>query len=79
MSSQYLDFVLVRDTGKTHVYGVDSRSQGTRLALIRWYGAWRQYVIEPEAGTIWNATCLQDVISFIAGLMEARRFRGGAA
>ena len=76
MSSQYLDFVLVNDTGKTRVYSVDSRSQGSRLAVIRWYGAWRQYVIEPEPKTIWNATCLQDVIAFIARLMEARRYRG---
>ena len=77
MSSPYLNFVLVRDTGKTRVYSVNSRSQVSRLAIIRWYGAWRQYVLEPEPGTIWNTTCLQDVITFIGGLMEARK--GGAA
>ena len=78
MSSQYLDFVLVHDTGKTRIYSVDSRSQGSRLAIIRWYGAWRQYVLEPEPDTGWNTGCLQDVIAFIGGLMEARRFRGPA-
>ncbi len=70
---KYLDFVLVHDTGKTQVYSVDSRSQHARLATIRWYGAWRQYVLEPESETVWNTTCLMDIVEFIDELMAARK------
>ena len=70
--SKYLDFTLIADTGKTKVYGVLSRSQDSRLAIIRWYGAWRQYVLEPEAGTIWNNGCLMEVIAFMQPLMVER-------
>ena len=41
VSSQYLNFVLVHGTGKTRIYSVDSRSQGSQLAVIRWYEACR--------------------------------------
>ena len=71
--SQYLQFRLVNDTGKTQTYSVDSRSGGYRIAIIKWYGAWRQYTLFPEPDTVWNKTCLQDVIAFIGELMEARR------
>ncbi len=70
--SRYLDFVLIQDTGKTRVYSVDSLSSGSRLALIKWYGAWRQYTLQPEPDTIWNKGCLQDVIGFVDLLMESR-------
>jgi hypothetical protein len=71
--SEYLDFTLIHDTGKTQTYGVDSRSGGHCLAIIKWYGAWRQYTLFPEPDTIWNKTCLRDVIAFIDSLMEARK------
>jgi hypothetical protein len=70
--NEYLDFVLVRDTGKTKVYSVDSRSQGARLAILNWYGPWRQYTLSPEPDTVWNKTCLLDVINFIDKLMRER-------
>ena len=71
--SKYLAFRLIKDSGKTQVYSVDSRSGGYRLAIIKWYGAWRQYTLFPEPDTVWNTTCLQDVNAFIDGLMEARK------
>lgn len=73
--SKYLDFVLVKDTGKTQVYSVDSRSHGHRLAIIHWYGPWRQYTLEPEPDTIWNTTCLEDIITFINSRMGERKPR----
>jgi hypothetical protein len=70
--SEYLDFVMVHDTGKTKVYSVDSRSQGARLGLLKWYGPWRQYTLMPEPDTVWNKTCLLDITAFIDGLMRER-------
>ena len=77
--SKYLAFRLVNDVGrdgrlpKTQTWSVDSRSGGYRLAIIKWYRAWRQYTLFPEPNTVWNKTCLQDVNAFIDGLMEARK------
>ena len=75
MASEYLDFRLTRDTGKTQVYSVDSRNHGDQLGVIKWYGAWRQYVLETRAGIVWNNGCLRDVTGFIEGLMRERRAR----
>lgn len=75
--SKYLNFHRLIFTGKTLRYSVDSRSGGYRLGIIKWYGAWRQYVLFPESNTVWNKTCLQDVNAFIDGLMEARSSRQG--
>lgn len=73
MESEYLVFTEVADTGKTKVWDVMSRSGGYRLAQIRWHGAWRQYVLRPEAQTIWNTGCLTDVQTFIRQQMAARK------
>lgn len=73
MASKYLDFRLQRDTGKTKTFGIYSRIHGDRLGTIHWYIAWRQYVLSPELGTIWNKGCLQDINGFIDGLMRERR------
>ena len=73
MASEYLDFRLTRDTGKTQVYSVDSRNHGDQLGVIKWYGPWRQYVMETRSGVVWNKTCLLDITAFIDGLMRERR------
>ncbi len=73
--SEYLEFYIVKDTGKTQVYSVDSKRSGARLAVIKWYGPWRQYTLWPERDTIWNSACLRDVNNFIAQLMGARAAR----
>jgi hypothetical protein len=75
MASKYLDFRLTRDTGKTQVYSVDSRNHGDQLGVIKWYGPWRQYVMETQSGVVWNNGCLRDIIGFIEGLMRERRGR----
>lgn len=69
---QYLAFREIADTGKTKVISVDSLSGGYRLAVIRWYPNWRQYTFNPEPSTVWNVGCLQEVESYIQGLMAAR-------
>lgn len=75
MDSEYLDFRLTRDIGKTQVYSVDSRNHGDQLGVIKWYGPWRQYVMETRSGVVWNNGCLREIIAFIEGLMRERRAR----
>ena len=58
---------------KTQEYAIVNKSQGVRLAVIKWYGAWRQYCIFFEGETIWNAGCLTDIQAFLKLLKEERR------
>lgn len=57
--------LLVRPaTRKTDVWALVA-NDGAALATIKWYGPWRQYVLEPEFDTVFNATCLVDVVQFL--------------
>ncbi len=71
--SEYIEFVEIHDTGKTKIFDVRSLNDGAMLGVIRWYGAWRQYVFMPERVTVWNTTCLKTIITFINGLMKERQ------
>ena len=57
---------------KTRVFDVFSL-RDVYLGTIRWHGAWRQYIFEPAASTIWSIGCLADVSAWIKALMDARR------
>lgn len=70
--SKYLEFRVIRDTGKTKVVSVDSKRQGSQLGVISWYGPWRQYVIFPNDDTLWNKGCLEDVNAYIDSLVAER-------
>ena len=59
---------------KTHKYEVRSR-HGDLLAMILWYGPWRQFVLSPTARTVWSSGCLADVQDAIEKI-EAERKRG---
>lgn len=67
--TEYLTFQQTGDTGKTLIYDVLSKRTKERLATIKWYGPWRQYVLVPEPNTIWNNGCLDAVMHFIGRLM----------
>lgn len=71
--SEYLEFIETGDTGKTKIFMVRSKHGGGDLALVKWYGPWRQYVMFPMTGTAWNPDCLADIITFIRGLMADRK------
>ncbi len=59
---------------KTKTIHVNNRSSGNEIATIEWYGAWRQYCFMPtmEFDTVWNNTCLSDIILVINKLMKER-------
>lgn len=65
-----LDFVKERKTDKsrkTPIYTVrkeDARGV-SRLGVIKFRGAWRQYVFYPDEGTYWNHECLDKIIAFM--------------
>ena len=72
--SKYLSFHEDDHWGrKTKRIVVVSKRYLAILGDIRWYGSWRQYAFFPEADTIWNPQCMDDVQECIKRLMEERR------
>lgn len=70
--SEYLAFSEIPTAGVTRAWAVRSKKHGDELAVIKWYGAWRQYAVFPTTGTIWNRTCLDDLNDFISARMAER-------
>lgn len=45
--------------------------RGPRLGAIQWFGRWRQYAFFPEAETVFNRGCLQDIEHKVTELQAA--------
>ena len=73
-TNKYIRFELALRKPKTNIYVVRSRRSGFVLARILWHSPWRQYVLEPEEGTIWNDGCLAAVHDFLAALRANKQF-----
>lgn len=74
--TKYLIFESEQIKGrKTKVIHVVNKSSKEEIATIEWYGPWRQYCFMPnlEFDTVWNTTCLTDIISVINNLMRERK------
>lgn len=72
----YLEFMDRTPTGrprKTKVVLVLSRRTDEVLGVIKWWGAWRQYVFEPRPNTVFNVGCLECINGAIAMLMAERK------
>ena len=46
---------------------------GELLGIVRWHGAWRQYVFIPENGTIWSSGCLKTIAEFLDKINKRHR------
>jgi hypothetical protein len=60
---------------KTDVQQVRSARWGDVLGAISWYSPWRQYALQPRAGTIWNPDCLREVADKCAAMTKEHRER----
>lgn len=71
--SKYLSFELDDHyEGKTERVIVTSKKRLAILGEIKWFGRWRQYAFFPEADTVWNPECMDDVQACVAILKERR-------
>jgi hypothetical protein len=76
--TKYLIFEALQIKGrKTKHISVMNKSSNEEIATINWYPAWRQYCFMPEPffRTVWNNTCMTDVISVINQLMKERQIK----
>jgi hypothetical protein len=74
--TKYLLFFAEQMVGKrTKNICIINRSSGNEIGFIEWYAPWRQYCFMPslEFHTVWNNTCLTDIITVINKLMKERK------
>ena len=59
---------------KTNEYEVTEK-HNVRVILghIGWFPRWRKYVFEPEAGTVYEETCLREISQFIVEETSTQR------
>ena len=63
---------------KTNIYAVrrnDKTGLAHLLGIIKFSGAWRQYIFEPDSETGWSAGCLQGVVDFLHKINKEWRNR----
>ena len=73
VDSKYMEFDKIGDTGKTEIFNILSKSSGFILGQIKWYGPWRQYCFFPSPHSVFNNSCMNDIIKFINILMMDRK------
>lgn len=56
---------------------VTNKAKRHILGEIKWYGQWRRYAFQPQAGTIFDAECLGDLKAKLEELMKAREANNG--
>jgi len=71
--SKYLEFSERESGCKTKIIEIWTKKHKCLLGEIRWYGCWRQYCFYPSYGTIFNRTCMDDIIEQINILMDERK------
>ena len=63
--AKWINFSMVKDTGKTKVWNVWPKEDGTILGVVKWYGSWRGYAFFPAPNTLFEKTCLRDIADFL--------------
>lgn len=59
---------------KTKIYTlVNQKNELIHLGIIKWHAAWRQYCFFPEDETVFNKTCLKDIMCFLEDLNKKRQ------
>jgi len=68
--SKYLRLAEIPSIKKTKQFMVESKQHGYCLGIIKWYAPWRQYCFYPGFETVFNNTCLLDIVEFLNKLKE---------
>jgi hypothetical protein len=69
---KYIKFICTKNTGKTTKWDILNRATSVRLGEIKWYSAWRQYCFFTVSDTIFNESCMLDIIDFIKQLKKLK-------
>lgn len=50
---------------KTAIWQIRSTRNDGLLAAVKWFAQWRQYVVEPAVGAVFNSECLREIAGFL--------------
>lgn len=50
---------------RTKIWRVSSRTTSIVLGFVRWFPHWRKYTFIPEAGMVFDASCLHELSDFV--------------
>jgi hypothetical protein len=73
--TKYLNFTDISSNypdRTTKTIGVGNNS-GEKLGYIMWRSSWRRYIFSPLEDTIFDTSCLNDIVEVISKLMEERK------
>ena len=65
---KYIHFLKVAQSPKTSVWVCLTNRTNDRIGRVKWYPGWRQYSFFPQNLTVFNKSCLGDIIHFIEQL-----------
>jgi hypothetical protein len=57
---------------KTRMFFVRNKEHLVNIGEIKWHGGFRKYSFFPYISTVWESTCLADVVDFLNQLTEQR-------
>lgn len=63
-------YIGLTESGLTKIYHVSCN--GIMLGIIKWYGPWRKYTFFPETNTLFDFSCLLQIVHFLGQLMKER-------
>lgn len=73
--AKWITFNEIEGTGKTKRWAVTANEGDHTLGVVKWYGPWRGYAFFPQAGTLYERTCLRDIADFIEEQNKLKRQR----
>lgn len=62
---KYIHFEKLGEYGKHSQYACYNNKSNGMLGGISYYIKWRQFVFYPQADTIFNSSCLLDIVDFL--------------
>ena len=65
---KHIHFVMIEQKTKTSVWVYLTNQENDGLGSVKWYSPWRRYCFFPVAETVYEKTCLTDIIHFIKQL-----------
>lgn len=70
---EYIHFIQIADTGKTTIWSIGNNRTLGFLGQVRWNSRWRSYCFFPTSDTVFDKSCLLDVVDFINRLTKEER------
>ena len=65
---KYMHAELTEERPKTQVWQIKSKSDGSKLGVVKWFGPWRQYCFFVMDVSVFSAGCFRDIASFLEDL-----------